>query len=1229
MKGLNNNIAMGNKRPLLLLILFLSYMFIGTLLQFLIFNLMCNNVKYVHVLHPHKYNNQNMSTTLNTLKLSCWNLHGFSGSVPYASYLLNKVDILVLSEHWLAENELFKLKLIHPDFNYTGKSGEPLSINSQTNHSWGGIAILWRANIDFYITIINIESRRISAVHVQQENKSIFIIGVYLPQSGCGADMFDNELLILEELITRCLCEGEVVILGDFNCHFGNEAGPRGWGKTSPQGNKLTKLVRRLNLAICDMFDCCTGPNYSYYVEGVGMSYIDHVIASPLMFQMMTTCLVEPDDILNTSDHLALTTEFKLQTSLVLFEDTCSRVSWNKMSEIDIVHKYTVQLDNLLVEKSTLLPHLELQNIIYNQCCENPDEVLRIIIEAISEIDNNLPKIKFQKHLKPYWSPELSSISKLNKKAFSEWKAAGRPRDQNNPHWIQYKNAKREFRKLQRQHEYNEEIKCMKEIEAFGTIDCKMYWHIVNKSRKIQRKKISLIKDTNGVIVSDPETIRTIWADYFKNLFTCHDGLQDNGYIEDIGDIENEVNDVNLNRGKLFVNKLTDDEYLHCLQKLKKNKACGCDGVSSEHLIYGGNIFHHFLLSLFNGMMLQEHMPQNLKKGIIIPIPKGKSDPLICGNNRGITLLSTINKLYQHLLLARDDNNINEHIDNRQGAGLKAVSCLHSSLLLKETISYNLEKGKNIFVSFLDTQKAFDTVWHSGLFYKLKKIGIDPKLWRILANMYTNFQCSVSIGGKLSEWFTVEKGVHQGAPFSLWLYKIFVNDLISELNNSEIGASLFDLNVSCVAYADDIALIATYHTSMQKLLHMAFQHSQRWQYKYNSKKCEVICFTHNPKDPFIFWLGNNKIPIVTHSKHLGIIVSNSIKSTNEFISNKIHDGRRALIAMRGVGSKKVPMSTKVSSKLYWSVSVPIITYGLEVTPVSNECISRLEEAHWSVAKQIQGLPPQTANPAVLPQLGWFTMQGYIDLIRLMFIWRILVMPTECIYKYVILRRIVYNLSELQTQNSILNISPIYEIMKNAKKYNLLEFIKNAVYNGEYISKHQWRIKVKTAIYEHEWRRHKVTFELYKNLNTYKNSIFGIALSPWWIHASRYPELYKQVTLLIRLLTGTQPLEESYNTTYYCSACSSNIQNALPHLLFECLYSSDTRNIEKLKIANVCPDAFSDDFERMSPDEKTCFILSGFGGKYVPEFENIYTAFLNYVFRLYEEKRIHLSGDSLT
>ena len=74
------------------------------------------------------------------------------------------------------------------------------------------------------------------------------------------------------------------------------------------------------------------------------------------------------------------------------------------------------------------------------------------------------------------------------------------------------------------------------------------------------------------------------------------------------------------------------------------------------------------------------------------------------------------------------------------------------------------------------------------------------------------------------------------------------------------------------------------------------------------------------------------------------------------------------------------------------------------------------------------------------------------------------MPTECIYKYVILRRIVYNLSELQTQNSILNISPIYEIMKNAKKYNLLEFIKNAVNNGEYISKHQWRIKVKTAIF---------------------------------------------------------------------------------------------------------------------------------------------------------------------
>ena len=44
---------------------------------------------------------------------------------------------------------------------------------------------------------------------------------------------------------------------------------------------------------------------------------------------------------------------------------------------------------------------------------------------------------------------------------------------------------------------------------------------------------------------------------------------------------------------------------------------------------------------------LTEHIPLQFKIGIILPIPKGDKDKYIQDNNRGITLLSSVAKLYE------------------------------------------------------------------------------------------------------------------------------------------------------------------------------------------------------------------------------------------------------------------------------------------------------------------------------------------------------------------------------------------------------------------------------------------------------------------------------------------------------------------------------------------------------------------------------------------------------
>ena len=48
----------------------------------------------------------------------------------------------------------------------------------------------------------------------------------------------------------------------------------------------------------------------------------------------------------------------------------------------------------------------------------------------------------------------------------------------------------------------------------------------------------------------------------------------------------------------------------------------------------------------------------------------------------------------------------------------------------------NANKGDKLFACFIDFKKAFDTVWHKGLFLKLQKAGIRGKIYKVIKSMY-------------------------------------------------------------------------------------------------------------------------------------------------------------------------------------------------------------------------------------------------------------------------------------------------------------------------------------------------------------------------------------------------------------------------------------------------------------------------------------------------------------
>ncbi len=109
---------------------------------------------------------------------------------------------------------------------------------------------------------------------------------------------------------------------------------------------------------------------------------------------------------------------------------------------------------------------------------------------------------------------------------------------------------------------------------------------------------------------------------------------------------------------------------------------------------------------------------------LIVPILKPDKNPAEASSYRPISLLSSISKLFEKVILNRMMAHINENsiLANEQFGFRHGHSTTQQLLRVTNLIRSNKSEDYSTGLAFLDIKKAFDSVWHEGLIVKLKKL---------------------------------------------------------------------------------------------------------------------------------------------------------------------------------------------------------------------------------------------------------------------------------------------------------------------------------------------------------------------------------------------------------------------------------------------------------------------------------------------------------------------------
>src|SRR5207245_3229491 len=252
------------------------------------------------------------------------------------------------------------------------------------------------------------------------------------------------------------------------------------------------------------------------------------------------------------------------------------------------------------------------------------------------------------------------------------------------------------------------------------------------------------------------------------------------------------------------IGKITCQEVRVALEDMKSGKASGPSGVVTEMLKAAGEIVIEWMTDLFNAVVREGKVPADWCKSWMISIYKGKGDAMECGSYRGIKLLEHAMKVFERVIEARVRDKIDK-IDNMQFGFSPGKGTTDAIFIVRQLQEKYLAKKKDLWMAFIDLEKAFDRVPREVPWWALREVEVEEWLIKVIQSLYEEATTSVKLSSGESQPFEVKVEVHQGSVLSPLLFIV----VLAALSRRFTVGLPYEL-----LYADELVLMAD---SMEEL----------------------------------------------------------------------------------------------------------------------------------------------------------------------------------------------------------------------------------------------------------------------------------------------------------------------------------------------------------------------------------------------------------------------------